>query len=192
MSTHLAAPKILVALLTTMAMAACSAESPVAPDGSPAASGSVTARAEVPPGRYDLAFHASGDWTYADIATLPVLSRELILKAYVSDSAGRPAEKGAVTFEYCSYKGGPPNDITRPDEAPKEACEQGSASWARLTSMAISEGRCPTLGSGYACMNFGIVRLPRTVGFRFRYSPQGSGIPSGISPARNFTWVEEL
>jgi hypothetical protein len=190
MSTHLAAPKVLVARLTTMTMAACATESPVAPETSPAASGSLSARPEVPPGVYDLAFHASGDWTYEDITTLPVLSRELILKAYVADSAGRPAGKGTVTFEYCSYKGGPPNDITRPDEAPKEACEQGSASWARLTSMSVSEGRCPTLGTGYACMNFGIVRIPRTVGFRFRYASQGSGIASGISAARNFTWVE--
>jgi hypothetical protein len=39
-------------------------------------------------------------------------------------------------------------------------------------------------------MNFGIVRIPRTVGFRFRYASQGSGIASGISAARNFTWIE--
>jgi hypothetical protein len=140
---------------------------------------------------YDLSFIAWLDGNYQEVSSLPVRSRELILKAYVTDTTGLPAQKGAVTFEYCSYKGRPPNDITRPDEAPKEACEQGSASWARLASMSVSEGRCPTLGTGYACMNFGVVRIPRTVGFRFRYSPQGSGIPSGISAATNFTWVEE-
>jgi hypothetical protein len=106
MSRHLAAPRILVALLTPMALAACATESPVAPEPSTAASGSLSARAEVPPGVYALAFHASGDLTYQEISTLPVLSRELILKAYVVDSAGRPAGKGTVTFEYCSYKGG--------------------------------------------------------------------------------------
>ena len=38
-------------------------------------------------------------------------------------------------------------------------------------------------------MNFGIVRIPRTVGFRFRFNGQGSGIGSGTSSAQNFTWV---
>ena len=38
-------------------------------------------------------------------------------------------------------------------------------------------------------MNFGVVRLPRDVGFRFRYASQGSGIASGTSQAKNFTWT---
>ena len=94
-----------------------------------------------------------------------------------------------MTFEYCSYKGGPPNDISRADEAPKEACEQGTASWARLRSFSVDSGTCPALGAGYACMNFGIVRLPRDVGFRFRYASHGSGIDSGTSQSKNFTWT---
>jgi hypothetical protein len=94
-----------------------------------------------------------------------------------------------VTFEYCSYTGLPPNDITRPDEAPKEACEQGTGSWARLGSKSVAAGTCPSLGTGYACLDFGVVRIPRSVGFRFRYSPQGSDIAAGTSEAHNFTWV---
>ena len=93
-----------------------------------------------------------------------------------------------MTFEYCSYKGGPPNDITRADEAPKEACEQGTATWARLRSLYVSSV-CPALEPGYACLNFGVVRLPRDVGFRFRYASQGSGIASGTSESKNFTWT---
>lgn len=94
-----------------------------------------------------------------------------------------------MTFEYCSYKGGPSNDIERADEAPKEACTDGSARWARLTTRSVREGFCPTLGMGYACMNFGIVRIPRVIGFRIRYESQGSGIPSGMTAPENFTWV---
>ena len=30
----------------------------------------------------------------------------------------------------------------------EEACEQGSATWARLTSISVSAGRCPQLGTG--------------------------------------------
>jgi len=56
-------------------------------------------------------------------------------------------------------------------------------------SLSVYPGHCPPLGAGYACMNFGIVRIPRDVGFRFRYSSQGSGVASGISEARNFTWT---
>jgi hypothetical protein len=33
----------------------------------------------------------------------------------------------AAIFEYCPYKGVPPNGITRANEAPKEACAQGTA-----------------------------------------------------------------
>ena len=57
-------------------------------------------------------------------------------------------------------------------------------------SMTVDSGRCPTLGLGYACSNFGIVRIPRDVGFRFRYSPQGSPIAAGMSAMKNFTWTE--
>jgi hypothetical protein len=140
-------------------------------------------------GTYTLSFIARVDGTLQEVTSLPVLSTELILKAYVADSSGQPAQRGTVTFEYCSYKGGPPNDITRADEAPKEACEQGTASWARLMSLSVTAGTCPGLGTGYACVNFGIVRIPRDVGFRFRYSPQGSSIAAGTSEAKNFTWV---
>jgi hypothetical protein len=39
-------------------------------------------------------------------------------------------------------------------------------------------------------VNFGIVSIPRVVGFRIRYEPQGSGIPAGMTAPENFTWVE--
>jgi hypothetical protein len=122
------------------------------------------------------------------VPTLPVCGtsscQELTLRAHVESSFG-PAERGAVTFQYCSLKGGPRNDITQPDEAPSSACEiDGTGRWVNLLSMKVNE-------AGDAFMNFGVVRIPRTVGFRFRYSPQGGGIASGVSPVEDFTWTEQ-
>jgi hypothetical protein len=139
---------------------------------------------------YDLSFTAWIGGVLQPVSSLSVKRAELILRAYVTDSSGSPAAKGRVTFEYCSYKGGPPNDITRADEAPKEACEDGQATWARLDSVSVGSIFCPSAGAGYACVNFGIVSIPRVVGFRIRYEPQGSGIPAGMTAPENFTWVE--
>lgn len=177
-------------LFAGVGFAACASQSPAAP--APAHDGFVATDAKAAaavPGAYTLTFNTFHNGVYSEVSSLPVESDELILKAYVTDNAGKPAQSGTVTFDYCSYKGGPPNDVTRADEAPKEACEQGTASWARLTSMTVDSGRCPTLGIGYACMNFGVVHIPRDVGFRFRYSAQKSVIASGMSEARDFTWT---
>jgi hypothetical protein len=178
-----------LALFAAFGVAACSSQSPAAPAPALNALSVTDARAAAVPGVYALTFNTFRNGVYAEVSSLPVDTDELMLKAYVTDNTGTPAQSGTVTFEYCSYKGGPPNDISRADEAPKEACEQGTASWARLTSMSVDSGRCPTLGIGYACMNFGVVHLPRDVGFRFRYSARKSAVASAISVARNFTWT---
>ncbi len=177
-------------VLGGIALGACSSPSPVAPMSPAAAASAVDARPGTESsGIYMLSFVAWRDGMWQEVTSLPVGSAELLLRAYVTDSTGSPAQRGTVTFEYCSKKGRP-NDSTQADEAPKEACDDlGTAEWARLTSIAVDAGRCPGLGTGYACMNFGVVRNPRDVGFRFRYSPQGSGVPSGVSAAKNFTWV---
>jgi hypothetical protein len=190
MATRIAAPKLTVALLTAVSLAACAGESPVSPSPGAALAGDPGAKpSQGLPGVYDLSFTILVSGGYQEVTSLPVRSSELILKAYVADSQGNPASKGSVTFEYCSFKGGPRNDIERADEAPKEACEQGSARWARLSSMSVTAGRCPYLGTGYACLNFGVVQIPRQIGFRIRYEPQGSGIPAGMSVPENFTWT---
>ena len=182
---------VLVVVLAAVALAGCSAPPPAAPDGSAGAAGgrSATEARSSSPGTYTLSFMAHVDGGLQEVTSLPVSSAELILNAFVTNSSGQPAAGGTVTFEYCSFKGGPPNDITRADEAPKEACEQGGASWTRLRSVSVSSGSCGLLGTGYACLNFGVVAIPRDIGFRVRYSPQGSGIASGASEAKNFTWV---
>lgn len=182
---------LVVVVFAGVAFAGCSSESPLAPERprGAVAGTSATAATASSPGTYVLSFLARVDGTLQEVTSLSVLSTELILKGYVTDTSGQPAQGGSVTFEYCSYKGGPPNQITRPDEAPKEACEQGTASWARLTSLSVNAVTCPLLGSGYACMNFGVVRIPRDIGFRFRYAPQGSSVAAGTSEAKNFTWI---
>ena len=178
-------------VLGVFAFAGCSNQTPLAPAAAAGGGGELSAKPSAAiPGLYTLTFMARVDGTLQEVTSLPVLSAELILKASVTSSTGSAAQAGTVTFEYCSYKGGPPNDITRADEAPKEACEQGTASWARLRSLYASS-ECPALGPepGYACLGFSVVRLPRDVGFRFRYTSQGSGIASGTSQPENFTWT---
>jgi hypothetical protein len=179
----------LAAALVGAAWVGCSGQSPVSPTG---LSGDAAARAggaPAPAGIYQLSFNVVRLGVLEPVLTLPVSSEEMILRAFVTDSSGVPVQTGAVTFEYCSYKGGPPNDITRADEAPKEACLTPSATWARLSTVKVDAGSCPRLGVGNACRFFGIVRIPRDVGFRFRYAAQRSGIADGVSQPVNFTWT---
>ena len=176
-------------VLGVFAFAGCSNPTPVAPAAASGGAGDLSAKPPAEnPGVYTLTFMASVNGSLQEVTSLPVQSAELILKASVTSSTGSAAQAGTVTFEYCSYKGRPPNDISRADEAPKEACEQGTASWARLRSLYASS-ECPALELGYACLGFGVVHLPRDVGFRFRYASQGSGIASGTSQSKNFTWT---
>jgi hypothetical protein len=135
------------------------------------------------PGSYQISFQSNG----VDVSSLPVcmppVCPELTLKAHIEEEgSGLPAQGGMVIFQYCSFKGLPPNDITRPDEAPSAACETGLANWDRLGASQVND-------SGDAFQFFGIVHIPRTVGFRLRYIRQGSLIESGFSEPMDFTWV---
>jgi hypothetical protein len=169
---------LLTVVAGAIALVGCSDQSPVAPtpNGGPAADVHALARAVA--GSYELSFYTSG---LVPVSSLPVF-QELVLGAHVADASGAPAQGGLVTFQYCSYKGLPPNDITRADEAPSAACATNEAKWANLASV-------PVDASGNAYMNFGFVSIPRTVGFRFRYTGQGSGIANGVSAPADFTWV---
>jgi hypothetical protein len=183
--------RLIVATAWAVSLTACSGQSPLEPSAT-GANGGPAARIEAVAGTYDLTFWARVDGTYQIVSSLPVQGPAMVLRADVS-AGGIAATQGTVVFEYCSYKKGPANDINRPDEAPKEACEDGStASWARLRSVTIDgDGGCRALGGGSACALFGSVQIPRTVGFRYRFSGQRSGIASGTSPALNFTWVPQ-
>jgi hypothetical protein len=181
---------ILALPIVLCGLAGCADRSPAAPSNSVEAGGLISARpGGATPGRYELSFNAFRSGVLVPVSSLTVLSEELILTAHVTDSAGVAATSGTVTFEYCSYKGLPPNDITRADEAPMEACADGSADWARLTSVRIDAGSCPHLGPGYACMDFGVVQIPRKVGFRFSFSARGGPIASYVILPLNFEWT---
>jgi hypothetical protein len=157
------------------ALLACSDQSPVAPTSTDLP---VFVRTAAASGSFQLSFFANG---LQPVSSLPVF-QELILGAHIADGSGAPARGGSVTFQYCSLKGGPPNDISRADEAPSAACATRDASWANLTSV-------PVNAAGDAYMNFGFVSIPRTVGFRIKYTGQGSGIANGVSGPSDFTWV---
>jgi hypothetical protein len=189
--------RLVVAVAMAATLVGCSSQSPVVPGELPSAPGGGRGGgggSTGVPGVYALSFWAwqSGIGLH-EVSSLPVLSAELNLKAQVTDTAGNPAAAGTVTFEYCSY-GKPTNDITRPDEAPMEDCEPGgTATWIALRrATRVNDGTCVHLGNASACTNFGIVRIPRTVGFRFRYDQKGGSIASGMSPARNFVWTAQL
>ena len=188
--SHPVLARFIVTAISCLAVG-CAGESPVSPSALSGGDDTLNAKPGAAlPGVYELSFYRYTSGVLVPVSSLPVLTNELIIAARVTDSSGSPALAGTVTFEYCSYKGGPPNDIARADEAPKEACETGSASWARLQALTVTAtGSCPGLGAGYTCMNFGIVRIPRDVGFRFKFASQRSGIASGVSAHLNFTWT---
>jgi hypothetical protein len=196
--SHLRSARLFVVTMVAVTLAACSGQSPVAPDQLSSAKGGGTGAKPSTgvTGVYALTFYAQSAGTYEEVSSLPVYSpgvlpAELQLKAQVTDPSGNPATTGTVTFDYCSY-GKPTDYITDPDEAPKEACEQGTATWVQLRrALRVSDAACFHLGGGSACTYFSVVRIPRTVGFRFRYAQQGSSIASGTSPARNFVWVAQ-
>ena len=180
--------RLIAIALCAFSIVACSSQSPVSPGGA-AASASLDAKPSAGvPGVYDLTFWAWVSGSYQEVSSLPVLTGPLFFRAQVTDLSGNPAKAGTVTFEYCSY-GGRTNDPTNADEAPKEACEQGQGKWARLASRSVGTPSCPPLIGGSACYAWDFVRIPRTVGFRFKYAGKGN-IASGTSAARNFVWVQ--
>lgn len=169
---------LLAVVVAANTLIACSDKSPVAPNAGRGLTPDIAALARSASGSFQLSFFANG---LVPVSSLPVF-QELILGAHVSDGSGAPAQGGSVTFQYCSLKGGPPNDINRADEAPSAACATRDASWANLISVPVNT-------SGNAYMNFGFAQIPRTVGFRFKYSGQGTGIANGVSAPADFTWV---
>jgi hypothetical protein len=141
-----------------------------------------TAHAQGLPGTYELSFcHDS----------ILYVGQELICHASVADSSGNAATAGAVVFQMCSsggrgFSGGQPS----------AACDiDGTARWMRLSSklnLNVSGGHC--LGclpnsTGDVCVDFGANVYPRTIGFRFKYLSQRSGIADGISDAEDVTWL---
>lgn len=176
------AERLISTFLVAVAVFGCSEQAPVAPSAARQANSSRTLAGASVAGSYQLSFYTSGPTGLAPVSSLTVSTSELILGVHVQDQFGNPAQRGSVTFQYCSLKGLPPNDITRADEAPSQSCADGSATWANLRSISVDQ-------AGNAYLDFGIVQIPRVVGFRCQYQPRGSGIPSGVCPPTDFTWT---
>jgi hypothetical protein len=105
-------------------------------------------------------------------------SPELILWAHIESASGN-APDGVVVFQYCSYKGLPPNDITQPDEAPSSACADGSGRWRNL-------GRVDVGANGDAFWNFGAIQVVNIIGFRYLYS-RGSVVANATTDPED--WI---
>jgi hypothetical protein len=157
---------LVVAVLAAGAFVACSDQSPVAPSAMPDPVENPSLLSQPVLGLYDLDFLWNGI--------------ELTLIAHIKDSDGNAAQGGAVIFQYCSYKGLPPNDISQPDEAPSSACADGSGTWVTLA-------RIPVDGSGEASYPFGAILVVNIIGFRFRYIGQGSGIANWTIDPEDWT-----
>jgi hypothetical protein len=138
------------------------------------------------PGTYELSFLTHNNQPIPE-STLFV-GEELVLKAHVEDSFQSPALRGSVTFQVCSRRGG--RSLFQMDPAPSRECDvEGTGTWISLITMKVDAGTCPGAGPGNACVNFGYISSPRTIGFRFRYAEQGSGIASAISQPKDASWV---
>jgi len=119
-------------------------------------------------GFYVISFSTTGPVPITTDNQLPV-GEELVLTAHVQDSLHNPAQSGSVSFQDCSLKGIP---------APSHACVSGRGSWTHIITLPVDQ-------NGEARVNFGFVSTPRTIGFRFRYIGQGSGIANGESNPTN-------
>ena len=149
--------------------------------------GASQSQAQGLPGTYQLSF-CPGSILY--------VNEEVIFHAYVADSLGVPAMAGSVVFQICSRGGVRGGSGAGTDPQPSSACDiDGTAQWVRIYSplkVRAWAGSClPCLpnGTGNVCTGFGGVAHSRTIGFRFKYSAQGSGIANGISEAKDVTWL---
>jgi hypothetical protein len=164
-------------LFAGAALAGCSSESPVTPAGLSAAVSDLSARpGSSAAGLYQLSFLQNGQ----PVQSLVIGQRVILKGRVVNASSGAPATDGAIVFQYCS-RPGPKGNITRADEAPRAECDAGSAKWVTLVSIGVNE-------NGEAFGGLGPVQIPRTIGFRFLFRSEKSGIAGGGSPELDFTW----
>ena len=161
---HRHLPGFILAVLAAFVVA-CSDQSPVAPDNTPENFRSDPILAQPSEGTYTISF-------------LPTSSGlGVILVAYVADASG-PAEGGSAIFQYCSLQGEP---------APSADCDTGSGGWVLWGKAGIIPP--PSELAGHASMVYGLVPPSgTTIGFRFRYIGQGSGIANGVSESADHTF----
>ena len=142
------------------ALAACSDQSPVAPTAAPGAVRHLSLLAQLVPGTGDISF-------------VPGSGGHVTLVATVTG-----AEGGVVKFQFCAQKTGLEFGFpTIP--LPSAECEPGgSGRWFAAATVPVVAGE--------ASFDFSRVSSGNTIGFRFVYVGQGSGIGNFTSPARDY------
>jgi hypothetical protein len=176
--------RLVVVVLATAALVACSDHSPAAPSTPGAVSSSVP-NAQAAPGTYTLYLI---DNSGQIISSLPAGSPGcvLVLWGQVRDSSGAPAQKGTVHFETCARGSGADVSASRPSAD----CDSGVATWRHYANQNVDGGTCSpvTPDSGNGCIVYGCRSYPITVGFRFKFIGQGA-IANGVSASQDMTWV---
>jgi hypothetical protein len=185
---HLDIAGLVVAVLATAPLVACSGQSSAAPSTARVVPSDVTTQGVGPgvEGEYILNLANTKGQV---VSSLPVVGTgfpsELVLWAQVKDSSGVLATDGAVIFQACR-KGGADSTAWRPSAD----CVKGTAAWTHLSTVDVTEGCLPFApDSGNACRNFGTRPIPQTIGFRYLFKNQGGAIANGESmPPQNMRW----
>jgi hypothetical protein len=160
---HLA--RFVFAVLPAFAFVACADQSPVGPDGTSESQQYDPALAQPVEGTYTMSFLPTGS------------GLGVILVAYVADASG-PAESGTAIFQYCALHG---------DPAPSADCDTGSGNWVPWGRAGILPP--PSQSVGFAFLTYDLAPTAgTTIGFRFRYTGQGSGIANGVSAPADHTF----
>jgi hypothetical protein len=155
---------IVFAAFAPLAFAGCSQSSPLAPDNVQYA----TVLAQPVAGSvYLMTTHAT------------TIGRGVVLDAYVEDASNNPATSGTAVFQMCSVQGTP---------APSTDCISGAGHWVRIGSAGIITSG-PNAGHALFTPTSLAPPTGTTIGFRFRYIGQGSGIGNSLSDnAADYTW----
>src|SRR4026209_3024370 len=136
--------RFLVAVLPMCAFAACSDQSPVAPQG--VNGGLQSARPSGgTPGTYTMLFRPTPS------------GLSIILDAYVTDATANPALGGSAVFPFCATRGKP---------APSAVCNSGSGRWARVGTAGIISGGTE-VGHALRVYDPAPQSVGTTIGFRF-------------------------
>lgn len=177
---------LVVAVLTTAALVACSSQSPAAPS-TPAVVASNAMPEDVGPldaqaveGTYTLNLATT---TGQIVSSLPVTGTgfpsELLLWAQVSGPGGL-AQRGSVIFQACRRRG---------DYTLSADCESGAGNWTHVSTQELTGCGPFAPQTGNACITFGGQGHPNTIGFRYKFIGKGGDIANGESMSKDMTWV---
>ena len=126
MSNAFVAARLFGALFSALTVVACSGQSPMTPSPSAAVAGDLSAKpSPAVPGVYDLSFNVYRNGTYDEVSSLAVSSQELLLKGYVADSLGRPAQTGQRDVRVLLVQGRAPERHRARGRSPKGSMRAG-------------------------------------------------------------------